>query len=192
MPGAGLVEGYRTSVALQALNVKDEHGVSAVQGNASDQQNLMYAVSELLRMVDHATIATVSADGRPWNTPVYFARQGRSLYWTSRTDAKHSRNVRHNSHAFIVVYDSSREDCTGGAAYIEAAVTELLDDIAVETGLRLIYRRRGTPAPSIGHFSGSSPHRIYRATAVRIWTNVLHTSNTICWDERVEIALNDE
>jgi general stress protein 26 len=86
-----------------------------VQDNAPGHENLLRAVSDVLRTVEYATIATVSAQGRPWNTPVYFARQGNSLYWTSRSDAEHSTNLRRSSDAFIVIYDSSREDVTGGA-----------------------------------------------------------------------------
>jgi nitroimidazol reductase NimA-like FMN-containing flavoprotein (pyridoxamine 5'-phosphate oxidase superfamily) len=154
-------------------------------------ENVLHAVSEVLDCIEHATIATVSAQGRPWNTPVFFARRGGSLYWTSRSDAQHSTNVRDNPHAFIVVYDSSREDSTGAALYIEAQVAELKDTVAIEFAAALIYRRRRKAPPSIGEFRAPSPHRLYHATAVRAWTNVLHHSETVSWVERIEIALND-
>src|SRR5687767_7226480 len=61
---------------------------------------------DVLDRIEHAAVATVSPDGRPWNTPVYFARRGDSFYWISRRDAQHSTNIRHNGRAFVVVFDS--------------------------------------------------------------------------------------
>ncbi|MGQ0733067.1 MAG: pyridoxamine 5'-phosphate oxidase family protein, partial [Acidobacteriota bacterium] len=84
----------------------------------SSDENLLRAVSKLLQTVQHATIATVSDQCHPWNTPVFFARNGKSLYWTSRRDAEHSKNVRHNPRVFIVVYDSRHADSTGSALYL--------------------------------------------------------------------------
>jgi hypothetical protein len=154
------------------------------------QENVLRAVSGVLGTIEHATIATVSAQGRPWNTPVYFARHGATLYWISRVDAQHSSNLRNNPHAFAVIYDSGREDSTGAALYIDAHVTELTDKAAIEFAATLIYRRRGKPVPSLDRFHEPSPHRIYLARALRTWTNVLHLSDPIPWDERIEIDLN--
>ena len=50
---------------------------------------------------------------------------------------------------------------------------------------RLRNSDRGRLTPSIADFREGSPHRVYRATAVRAWTNLLHTSSAIWWDERV-------
>ena len=142
---------------------------------------------DVLDRIEHATVATVSADGRPWNTPVYFARQRDSFYWISRRDAQHSSNIRHNGRAFIVVFDSSRDDVSGAGVYIEAAVTELADEDDVGGALALIYRRRNKPPPSASHFTSASVHAVYHARAIRAWSNVLHASGEVPWDERVEI-----
>ena len=152
-------------------------------------EELLRRVKELLDRIEHATVATVSADGRPWNTPVYFARQRDSFYWISRRDAQHSTNIRHSGRAFIVVFDSSREDSSGAAAYIEAEGAELADEGVIHSALELIYRRRDKPAPPVSKFSSPSVHGVYHAHAVRVWSNVLHASGEVPWDERVEITL---
>lgn len=144
----------------------------------------------LLATVEHATVATVTADGRPWNSPVFFAYENGSIYWTSRHDAIHSNNVRANGHAFVVVYDSRRQDMTAAALYIDAEVLELGDEDGISAALTLIFRRRNETVPSVRSFLGASLHRVYRANALHVWTNVLHTEDEIPWDERVEIALN--
>ena len=152
-------------------------------------EELLQRVNDILGRIDHATVATVSADGRPWNTPVYFARQRDSFYWISRRDARHSTNIRHNGRAFLVIFDSSREDSSGACAYVEADVVELTDDGDIQGALERIYRRLDKPAPSVSQFSSQSAHAVYHARAVRVWSNVLHTSGEVPWDERVEIAL---
>jgi nitroimidazol reductase NimA-like FMN-containing flavoprotein (pyridoxamine 5'-phosphate oxidase superfamily) len=146
-------------------------------------------ISDLLDRTEYASVATVSDDGRPWNTPVYFARNRESLFWISMRDARHSTNIRHNGRAFIVLFDSSREDTSGAGVYVEATVSELTDEEDIRDGLQIIYRRRNKPVPSTAQFLGDSPHRVYHATAVRAWTNVVHDTSEVPWDERVEIRL---
>ena len=156
------------------------------------RENPLRNANDMLDRIEHATVATVTADGRPWNTPVYFARRRDSLYWISRRDAQHSTNIRQNGHAFIVVFDSSREDSSGAGAYLQADVAELTTDDDIQGAVELIYRRRNKPVPSASHFSGGSLHAVYHAQATRVWINVLHTSGEVPWDERVEITLPPE
>jgi len=150
--------------------------------------DLLRRVDAVLEGIEHATVATVSADGRPWNTPIYFARQRNSFYWVSRRDAQHSTNIRHNGRAFVVVFDSSREDSSGACVYFEAAVAELTNDGEIRSALERIYRRRDKPSPPVSQFVSTSIHAVYHAHAVRVWSNVLNTSGEIPWDERVEIT----
>lgn len=145
---------------------------------------------EVLDKLKHATVATVSTENQPWNTPVYFARDGHRLYWISRHDAQHSMNVRHNGRAFLVIYDSRSEDSTGAGVFIEAEVSELSTEDDVAAAVFLIYRRRNKPVPLASAFRDSSPQRVYRATARRMWTNLVHADDEIPWDERVEVAVS--
>ena len=49
---------------------------------------------ELLHANRYMTLATADGDGRPWASPVWFATaDGRELFWASRPDTRHSRNV---------------------------------------------------------------------------------------------------
>src|SRR5690242_1131299 len=96
---------------------------------------LIERARELLRSIEHATVATVCADGQPWNTPVFFAHKDGEIYWSSRDDAQHSENIRANRRAFIVIYDSNRPDETAAALYIEAHVSELTDEGSIQTAV---------------------------------------------------------
>jgi nitroimidazol reductase NimA-like FMN-containing flavoprotein (pyridoxamine 5'-phosphate oxidase superfamily) len=143
----------------------------------------------LLERIEHATVATVSSSGQPWNTPVYFARTGGEFFWISRADAQHSINIRQNGRAFIVVYDSSREDASGAAVYVDAEARELTDAAAIANAVVQIYRRRKENPPTPTSFDDASPQRVYVAIAQRAWTNIVHAAGDCPWDERVDISL---
>ena len=149
---------------------------------------LLLRVRHVLDTIEHASIATVSEQGQPWNTPVYFARDESAVYWTSRFDAEHSINVRQNGHAFLVIYDSGRQDASGAAVYLDASVAELTDEPAIDRALERIYGRRRTTQPAASGFVAPSVHRVYRATVRRAWTNVFHSDADCPWDERIEIV----
>ena len=151
--------------------------------------NLVLRARHVLETIEHATIATVSVEGQPWNTPVYFARDHGAVYWTSRSDAQHSINIRHNGHAFLVIYDSRQDDASGAAVYLDASVAELTNEPAIDRALERIYRRRRKTPPASSKFIEPSVHRVYCATVRRAWTNVLHSAGDCPWDERIEIVL---
>src|SRR5436189_2506432 len=136
--------------------------------------NPLRTVQQLLDSIEHATVATASVHGDPWNTPVYFARSGGTFFWISRADAQHSINIRDNGRAFLVVYDSTREDASGAAVYLEAEARELTDEASIARALDAIYQRRRQPPPPPAAFVAASPQRVYTALARRAWTNVVH------------------
>ena len=160
-----------------------------MDGEIVEREHLLRRVNEVLDRIEHATVATVSLEGRPWNTPVYFARQRGWFYWISRRDAQHSINIGNNGRAFLVVFDSSRHDSSGAGVYVEADAAVLVNDGDVQEALEVIYRRRRKPVPSAFEYSAKSLHAVYRAQAVRAWSNILHASGEVPWDERVEITL---
>ena len=60
---------------------------------------------ELLDANGYLTLGTVDPSGRPWTSPVYFAAAGlREYYWTSETEAAHSRNLAERPHVSVVVF----------------------------------------------------------------------------------------
>ena len=119
----------------------------------------------------YLTLGTVDANGRPWTSPVYFAPAGiRDFYWTSETDARHSRNLVERPQVSVVVFDSSVPPYHGRAVYAVGTARELQGD-ELDRGLQVY------PGPSDrdairltrDEVSGSSPYRLYRATATEAW-----------------------
>jgi hypothetical protein len=119
----------------------------------------------------YLTLGTVDPDGRPWTSPVYFAPAGvREFYWTSETDALHSRNLTERPQVSIVVFDSTVPPYHGRALYAVATACELQGD-DLDRGLRVYPGLRGRDAIAVtrDEVTGASPYRLYRATATDLW-----------------------
>lgn len=117
------------------------------------------------------TLGTVDRYGRPWTSPVYFAAAGlREYYWSSEADARHSRNLAERPHVSIVVFDSSVRPYHGRALYAVATASELTGD-DLERGLEVYPGPgdRGAAALTRYDVTGSSPYRLYQATATNVW-----------------------
>lgn len=126
---------------------------------------------ELLDANSFLTLGTVDPNGRPWTSPVYFAASGlREFYWSSRTDAVHSRNLTERPQVSIVVFDSSVRPYHGRALYAVGAACELTGD-DLERGLQVYPGSgdRGATALTRDDVTGSSPYRLYRASATDLW-----------------------
>jgi hypothetical protein len=119
----------------------------------------------------YLTLGTVGADGRPWTSPVYFAAAGlREFYWASEADARHSRNLAARPQVSLVVFDSSVLPYHGRALYADATAGELHGD-DLDRGLQEYPGPRDRDATPLTRddVTGSSPYRLYRATASDVW-----------------------
>lgn len=126
---------------------------------------------ELLAANRYLTLGTTDADGRPWTSPVYFASAGeREFYWTSVTDARHSRNLAERPTVSIVVFDSTVAPYHGRAVYA-AATAEQLSGGDLDRGLAVFPGPPGRGGNPITRddVEGASPYRLYRAVASDLW-----------------------
>jgi nitroimidazol reductase NimA-like FMN-containing flavoprotein (pyridoxamine 5'-phosphate oxidase superfamily) len=125
----------------------------------------------LLDANGYLVLGTVDPAGRPGTTPVYFAAAGlREFYWTSVAGAVHSRNVSERPHVSIVVFDSSVRPYHGRAVYAVGTASELHGD-DLDRGRQVFPGPidRGSTALTWEDVTGSSPYRLYRATATELW-----------------------
>ncbi len=143
---------------------------------------------EILRRIHYATVATVTEDGKPWNSPVaHEIDENYCIYWFSDKENQHSKNVRTNPFAFIVIYDSTAPDGTGEGVYIEAEVEEL-EDAATINGIRNI--KKGKVVNDAAEFLGASVRRCYRAIPKKMWMNDSEERDgKFIRDFRVELTL---
>ena len=74
------------------------------------------------------TIATVCADGSPWNTPVAPTPSNDLVFrWGSNEESIHSQNIRKEKRVFVVVYDSRAPEGTGEGVYMKGVAEELAE-----------------------------------------------------------------
>lgn len=119
----------------------------------------------------YLTLGTADPDGRPWISPVYFAAaELRDFYWVSMTDARHSRNLAGRPQVSIVVFDSTVAPYHGRAVYAVGEARALSGD-DLDRGLEVYPgpSERGGAAITWDELVGSSPYRLYRATASNLW-----------------------
>ena len=92
---------------------------------------------KILKEMKYMTIATVCADGSPWNSPVaHSSLKELVFYWGSTEDSIHSQNIKRDKRVFVVIYDSTAPEGTGVGVYMKG-IAEELDE---KEGLIRMYR----------------------------------------------------
>lgn len=112
----------------------------------------------------YMALATADEHGVPWASPVWYASEGyHELFWVSKPEARHSRNLAVRPQLAIVIFDSHQ---AGGwnALYMSAVAEEFAD---VGRGLAIFNRRgegQGLRAWTREEVLPPARHRLYRAT----------------------------
>lgn len=135
------------------------------------QQDLGAQALALLAANKYLTLGTVDSYGQPWTTPLYFASAGlRQYYWISETGAWHSRNLAERAQVSLVVFDSTVAPYRGRALYAAGTARELSGD-DLDAGLAVYPGpdSRGATVVTRDDLRGSSPYRLYQATAFDVW-----------------------
>lgn len=127
---------------------------------------------EIIEKIIYLTVATVSADGQPWNSPVYCAYDADyTFYWASWRENQHSKNIANNEKVFLVIYDSTAPEGTGEGVYIVAAASMVEDPEEIEKASRLLAGRKNKTPKAAREFTGDYPRRIYKAVPEKVWIN---------------------
>lgn len=145
---------------------------------------------EIIAKIIYITIATVTSDGKPWNTPVYSSFDTHyNFYWASWEENIHSKNIKNNPKVFLVIYDSTAPEGTGEGVYIEAMAHELTDQKEIEHAMQSYYGRKNKKPRKAEEFLGNYPRRFYKAVPQKAWMNSTGDVDGNFVDTRVEIKL---
>jgi hypothetical protein len=126
----------------------------------------------ILDRINYITLATVSDDGEPWNSPVYCAYDADyNVYWGSHVGSQHSQNIQANGKAFIVVYDSTVAPGLGSGVYIQATCIEITDPNEIVVAHKLIQDRRPNPYWTLEEVQADRPVHLFKAIPQKIWMN---------------------
>lgn len=145
---------------------------------------------EILSNVLYLTVATVTPDGEPWNTPVRCAFDEQyNFYWASWTENQHSKNIAANSQVFATVYNSTVPAGTGWGVYIKGEAQMLKDPAEVEQAAVHYLGRIGKDISGYARYLGENPQRIYKLVPSEFWINEGGEVNGEYVDTRVALDI---
>ena len=131
-----------------------------------EQRHLIDA-AEILKKMKYMTIATVCADGSPWNTPVAPTFDQELIFrWGSNEESVHSENIRKEKRVFVVIYDSTAPEGAGEGVYMKGEAEEL------------------------DEFEGAL--KMYRFIPQQIWINDEETNDDGSFKRDIRVELNIE
>lgn len=146
--------------------------------------------AEIIKKIIYASVATVSENGQPWNSPVYTAYdKDLNFYWTSTKDAQHSKNIRTNQEVFLVIYNAKAPEGTGRGVYFIADAMELKNVDDIKIARHYTQARKGQTAGDPDRFLGKSLRRVYKAQIIKGWTNGGESTPKGYRDFRVELNM---
>lgn len=147
-------------------------------------------VREIISKNQYLTIATVSEDRSPWNSPVYFAYdENYNLYWASDEYSNHSQNIKNDPRVFIVIYNSTTPEGVGEGVYIQAVAVQLNEEEEINKAFNLLIRRGHSFPWKIQEFLDNSRTKIYKAKPEYIWINGERKSSQTYTHTREEATL---
>jgi nitroimidazol reductase NimA-like FMN-containing flavoprotein (pyridoxamine 5'-phosphate oxidase superfamily) len=131
-------------------------------------EDLAAAAREIIDSNLYMALGTADGEGRPWVSPVYFAREDYSSFlWISAPEATHSRNLVARPEVAIVIFDSQVPIGTGRGVYM-AASAEQVADAELDRGLAVFSERsvrHGGKPFTRDQVLAPAKHRLYRAVA---------------------------
>lgn len=143
---------------------------------------------EIIEKILYITIATVSKDGMPWNSPVFSAFDNHyTFYWGSAKNAQHSQNITENENVFIVIYNSINS--FGEGVYLQAKAYKVTDRKEIEKAYALLEKRSDWYPWTLNDFLEDSSIGLYKAIPQKIWVREDSKNNGKFVDVRVEIEL---
>ncbi|MBI2098537.1 MAG: pyridoxamine 5'-phosphate oxidase family protein [Candidatus Wildermuthbacteria bacterium] len=144
----------------------------------------------IIEKILYITVATVSKEGKPWNSPVYSAYDEKfNFFWVSWKENEHSKNIRNTSDVFLAIYDSTVPEGTGEGVYVKAKAYELDDPKEVEHALTYLYGRKNKTLRKAEEFLGNYPRRVYKAVPEKFWINGDDRIKGNYVDSRIEVKL---
>lgn len=144
---------------------------------------------KIIGEIVYITLATVSKDGVPWNTPLWSAHdKDYNFYFGSPKNTQHAKNIRANGKGFVVIYDSRIPEGEGEGVYITATVKELTRVGEVKEAIKVMYKSKAKDV-STDKFLGKSILRAYKVIPKKVWINDAERRDELYIDFRISVKL---
>jgi uncharacterized protein YhbP (UPF0306 family) len=145
---------------------------------------------KIVKQIEYITLATVTSDGQPWNSPLFTAYDTNyTFYWASDKENVHSKNIKQNNKIFGVVYNSKAKAGTGFGVYFVGKAYLISNPIEMAKAIKLLYSRTGDKPAAIREFMKRFPRRLYKFIPEKCWINDDGKKNDNFVDIRVELPL---
>ena len=132
-------------------------------------ESLIKTAAKIIKNILYINIATITSEGKPWNTPVYCAfDKNLNYYWLSWKLNQHSKNIRNAPSAFVTIYDSTVPAGTGFGVYLEGKAYELKNIKDILVGTKVVYAREKRKPRDVIHFLKKFPRRVYKFVPERV------------------------
>lgn len=140
----------------------------------------------------YLNLSTVSKDGQPWGSPLFFVYDPSSkfIFWWSPKNSQHSKNLKFNKRCFITIFDSQDREGEGFGLYLTAQAKELSSVKEIENGTELYNQKAKTFKLSLSDCSGDAPTRLYKTKILKTYINQdKYDENGNYYDARKAIKL---
>lgn len=162
------------------------------------KSNYIQKSVEIIRKNIYITLATVSSDGEPWNSPLSVAYdKDLNFYTNSDKNSVHATNIRDNGKIFFVIYDSTVGESMGsmGGVYFKGKGYEIDSKEEILVSRQISLKRKGKIPTENEYqkFSGSSIRRIYKFVPEKAWINDVELDNEGRYirDIRIEVPMEE-
>lgn len=153
-------------------------------------KDLSKRAKEIIAERDYITIATVTSDGMPWNSPVYSAfDENYNFYFGTHVGSQKAHNIANNPNVFLVIYDSTVAPGTGEGVYIQGKAEQLNNIEDIEQAHKILADRRPTEFWPIEALQGNAPVRLYKIVPEHVWMNSDGEKDGVYIDTRTEVQL---
>ncbi|HSX52842.1 MAG TPA: pyridoxamine 5'-phosphate oxidase family protein [Patescibacteria group bacterium] len=153
-------------------------------------KDLSKRAKEIIEKIDYITIASVTPDGMPWNTPVYSAfDKDYNFFWGTHIDSQKAKNIRNDENVFLVIYDSTVPPGTGEGVFIQAKAHQLNGPYEIKHAYKTLIDRHPDSFWGQEAFSEEGPVRLFTAIPQKAWMNDDGEKNGHYIDVRTEIKL---
>ena len=155
-------------------------------------KDLVGAARQIIAQVPYITIASVSAAGEPWNTPVFSAYdEVYHFYFSTNTESHKARNIANNGKVFLVIYDSTAPVGTGVGVYIQGSARLLTNDAEKRRAYDILVERRQPVELHAYDAYEIGPYGLYEVVPERVFLNTESSRRGHYVDRKQEIILRD-
>jgi len=145
---------------------------------------------QILDKLSYITVASVTVDGLPWNSPVFAVHDNDfNFYFGTHKQSQKAKNIRSNPNVFLVIYDSTVPAGSGEGVYIQAKTTTISDPKEIATAHKLLWDQHEAPYWKLEEFIEPSPLVLFKVVPEKVWMNDEGEAGGHYIDTRKEVSL---